>query len=70
MTSSSKKRLSAYVCYASRENLPNLCGLVGPGAQAMDHLAERWKEYKGDLAIISYDDEHALRFMTAMHKSV
>jgi hypothetical protein len=34
----------------------------------MDQLAERWKSYRGALAIISYDDEHALRFMTAMHK--
>jgi DNA-binding LacI/PurR family transcriptional regulator len=34
----------------------------------MDQLAERWKAYRGDLAVISYDDEHALRFMTAMHK--
>ncbi|XHR29653.1 MAG: substrate-binding domain-containing protein [Chthoniobacteraceae bacterium] len=63
-----QKRLSAYACFTSRENLINLCGLVGPGAQAMDQLAERWKGYQGDLAIISYDDEHALRFMTAMHK--
>ena len=63
-----QKRLSAYACYTSREDLPNLCGLVGPGALAMDQLAERWKAHQGDLAIISYDDEHALRFMTAMHK--
>ena len=34
----------------------------------MDQLAERWKSYQGNLAIICYDDEHALRFMTAMHK--
>ena len=26
------------------------------------------KAYRGDLAVISYDDEHALRFITAMHK--
>jgi hypothetical protein len=63
-----QKELSAYACYTSRENLPNFCGLVRPGAQAMDQLAERWKAYRGDLAVISYDDEHALRFMTAMHK--
>jgi hypothetical protein len=63
-----QKELSAYACYTSRENLPNFCGLVRPGAQAMDQLAERWKTYRGDLAVISYDDEHALRFMTAMHK--
>lgn len=63
-----QKVLSAYACYTSRENLPNFCGLVAPSAQAMDRLAERWKAYRGDLAIVSYDDEHALRFMTAMHK--
>jgi DNA-binding LacI/PurR family transcriptional regulator len=63
-----QKELSAYACYTSRENLPNFCGLVRPGAQAMDQLAERWKAYRGDLAVICYDDEHALRFMTAMHK--
>lgn len=63
-----QKVLSAYACYTSRENLPNFCGLVRPGAQAMDQLAERWKAYRGDLAVICYDDEHALRFMTAMHK--
>ena len=63
-----QRKISGYVHYTSRENLPSFCGLVGPGAQAMDRLAERWKEYKGDLAIICYDDEHALRFITAMHK--
>lgn len=60
--------LSAYACYTSRENLPNFCGLARAGASAMGQLAERWKEYRGDLAVICYDDEHALRFMTAMHK--
>jgi DNA-binding transcriptional regulator YhcF (GntR family) len=63
-----QRKITGYVHYTSRENLPSLCGLVGPGAQAMDQLAERWKAHRGDLAIISYDDEHALRFMTAMHK--
>jgi DNA-binding LacI/PurR family transcriptional regulator len=63
-----QKMLSTYTCYTSRENLPNFCGLVRPGARAMDQLADRWKVYRGDLAVICYDDEHALRFMTAMHK--
>jgi DNA-binding LacI/PurR family transcriptional regulator len=63
-----QRKISGYVHYTSRENLPCLCGLVGPGAQAMDQLAERWKAYRGNLAIMCYDDEHALRFMTAMHK--
>lgn len=60
--------LSAYACYTSRANLPNHCGLVRAGAQSMNALAERWQAFRGDLAVVSYDDEHALRFMTAMHK--
>lgn len=63
-----QKILSAYACHTSRGNFANLCGLVRPGAHAMDQLAERWQAYRGDLAVVSYDDEHALRFITAMHK--
>jgi DNA-binding transcriptional regulator YhcF (GntR family) len=63
-----QRKISGYVHHTSRENLPSVFGLVGSGAQAMDQLAERWKGYRGNLAIVSYDDEHALRFMTAMHK--
>lgn len=63
-----QRRLTEFVRYTSRENMPSPCGLVPPGAKAMDQLAERWKAYRGDLAIICYDDEHALRFITAMHK--
>jgi len=63
-----QQKLGSYTCFASRENLPTVCGLVPPGTQPMDQLAQRWKPFRGDLAIISYDDEHALRFMTAMHK--
>ncbi len=63
-----QRKITGYVHYASRENMTSLCGLVGPGASAMDQLAERWKSFCGNLAIISYDDEHALRFITAMHK--
>jgi hypothetical protein len=63
-----QRKISGYIHYTSRENMTSLCGLVGPGALAMDQLAERWKSYRGNLAILSYDDEHALRFMTAMHK--
>lgn len=63
-----QQKLGSYSCFASRENLPTICGLVPPGSHDIDQLAQRWKEFRGDLAIISYDDEHALRFMTAMHK--
>lgn len=63
-----QKVLTTYVCFTSRENLPTPSGLVGSGAAAMDKLADRLKAYRGDLAVLCYDDEHALRFMTAMHK--
>lgn len=63
-----QKALSAYVAYRSGRADEVLCGLVQPGARAMDDLAERWSRFQGDLAVLSYDDEHALRFLTAMHK--
>jgi len=63
-----QQKLGSFSCFASRENISTLNGLVPPGTQAMDKLAARWKGFAGDLAIISYDDEHALRFMTSMHK--
>jgi hypothetical protein len=63
-----QKKIIGYVHYTSRKNLANICGLVAPGAKAMDRLADRWKSYRRNLAIVCYDDQHALRFMTAMHK--
>ena len=63
-----QKKLSAYACQTSRDKLPSLCGLVTKSAAAMDGLAEEWKTFRGDLAVVAYDDEHALRFITAMHK--
>ena len=63
-----QEKVNAFVHFTSRENLWNPCSLLPAGAGAMDHLAERWKTHRGKLAVISYDDEHALRFMTAMHK--
>lgn len=63
-----QQKLGAYSCCIAREGLPMLCGLVDPGSQSMDQLAESWKRYRGELAIVSYDDEYALRLLTAMHK--
>lgn len=63
-----QKALSAYVCRRARREDEVLCGLVSAGATQMDRLAERWSRWRGDLAVLCYDDEHALRFMIAMHK--
>jgi len=63
-----QKKLSAYACHTSRERLTSLCGLVAKNASAMDELADEWKAFRDDLAVVAYDDAHALRLMTAMHK--
>jgi DNA-binding LacI/PurR family transcriptional regulator len=63
-----QRQLVAYASAMSRQQRAVMSCLVGPEAKAMDDLAKRWSAYRGKLAIISYDDEHALRMMTAMHK--
>ena len=63
-----QQKASDYACFISRERLPATIGMVSAGTAGMDRLAKKWKTLKGNLAIVSYDDEHALRFLTAMHK--
>ena len=63
-----QQKLSGYSHYMASEHLENTCGFVDDSSAAMDRLAERWVKYKGDLAVVSYDDMHAFRFITAMHK--
>ena len=63
-----QRMLGAYTHFTARAHVPSYCGLVGGSAAAMQKLAERWQEYRGELAVVCYDDAHALRLMTAMHK--
>lgn len=63
-----QRQLVAYASEMSHQQRPMFSHLVGPHARDMDALARRWAEHRGRLAVISYDDEHALRLMTAMHK--
>ncbi len=75
-----QRALSAYAARIGRNDRELLCGLVPPGSAGMDALARRWSDASrrpgnvvdptggGDLAVICYDDEHAFRFMTSMHK--
>lgn len=63
-----QQKLSGYSHYMASEHLENTCGFVDESSAAMDRLAERWVKYKGDLAVVSYDDAHAFRLMTSMHK--
>jgi DNA-binding LacI/PurR family transcriptional regulator len=63
-----QQKLSGYSHYMASENLENTCGFVADSSAAMDRLATRWLKFRGDLAVVSYDDHHAFRFMTSMHK--
>lgn len=63
-----QQKLSGYSHFVASEHLENTCGFVGKDSASMDRLAERWVKYRGDLAVVCYDDTHAFRFMTSMHK--
>ena len=64
-----QRMLTAYSFYVSEAGIPNLCTLVGKaGSGDLDKLAAKLKEFTGELGIVCYDDEHALRMLTAMHK--
>lgn len=62
------RHLMAYVRYVCEHQLPTICAFPGPLAKDMDCVAENWRSYAGDLAVICYDDDHAMRFLSAMHK--
>ncbi|MFT3784188.1 MAG: substrate-binding domain-containing protein [Nibricoccus sp.] len=63
-----QRQLAAYASTMTAQSRPLICGLVSTQSQSMDKIASQWERYKGKLAVVSYDDEHALRLVTAMHK--
>jgi DNA-binding LacI/PurR family transcriptional regulator len=63
-----QRALSAYTSFVCREGLEPLCGLMDETVESMDALATKWLRFQGTLAVVSYDDAHAIRFLTAMHK--
>ena len=63
-----QKNLAGYSGYVSRRGMDNLCSLVPAGAPGMDELAGRLRGFGGELGVVCYDDDHALRFITSMHK--
>ncbi|MBN2643033.1 MAG: substrate-binding domain-containing protein [Victivallales bacterium] len=65
---SMKNKLCGYSEYVYRNKLENIVALVGTSSNEMDELAEQWKKYRGNLAVICYDDVYALRFIMTMHK--
>jgi DNA-binding LacI/PurR family transcriptional regulator len=63
-----QERITAYVCHATKMGYEPSFGLFNRSPDGVMALAKREKKFVGDLCIISYDDAHAVRFMTAMHK--
>lgn len=63
-----QQKLSGYSHFVASENLESTCGFVGEDSGSMDSMAERWVKYRQNLAVVCYDDAHAFRFMTSMHK--
>lgn len=62
------RKIIGYTNFIGQAGLDNRCHLIAPDTRAMDKVAAKLKGFKGDLAVISYDDQHAIRFLTAMHK--
>lgn len=63
-----KNKLSGYSEFMYRHDMDSIVGMIGSSVKEVNELAERWARYKGELAVVCYDDEHALRFVMAMHK--
>lgn len=59
---------AAYSEFIYRNALESLIAPIPLDAAAMDALADRWAGFKGDLAVVCYDDAYAGAFMTSMHK--
>jgi DNA-binding LacI/PurR family transcriptional regulator/DNA-binding transcriptional regulator YhcF (GntR family) len=61
-----QKRIVGYTYFTSRAGLENLVAMISLEDAEFSALAENWKRYQGDLAIVSYDDVYALKFMQQM----
>lgn len=63
-----KDRMASYSSVMGSLNLDSYIGLVDESVEQVDNLIDRWKGYAGELAIIAFDDSHALRILTSLHK--
>ena len=61
-------RLLAYSRFVSNHGLESHVGLTGPAPEPVDRIVERWAKFAGTLAVTCFDDDHAIRLMTALHK--
>ena len=63
-----QEKITAFIRCAAKSGREPVFGLFDNTPDKALALAAKYKEFAGSLAVISYDDAHAVRFMTAMHK--
>lgn len=63
-----KDRVFAYTQYMSLQGFGTYVGLAGVEATDVDRIVKNWVGLAGDLAVICYDDDVAIRLMTSCHK--
>lgn len=63
-----QKRIVGYTYFTSRASLESVVAMISLEDPEFEALAESWSKYKGALAVVSYDDAYALKFMQCMGK--
>jgi DNA-binding LacI/PurR family transcriptional regulator len=61
-----QKKLAGYTHFVCKARLDSLVALTSSSPDAIREVVEKWQPYLGDLAVVSYDDDYALKFMAAM----
>ncbi|HSI09080.1 MAG: substrate-binding domain-containing protein [Rariglobus sp.] len=61
-----QKKLAGYTHFVCKAGLESHVALAASSQEAIRAVAEKWLPYRGDLAVVSYDDDYALKFMAAM----
>jgi DNA-binding LacI/PurR family transcriptional regulator len=62
------RRILSYTRFTSRQGMETYVGLVTAEASDVDRIVKGWSKFAGDLAVICFDDDFAIRLMTALHK--
>ncbi len=64
-----QRKLAAYSSMVSRFGLQSFICLAAYSFSDADAAVEQWRENDGKMAVICYDDNFAIRLMTALHKN-
>lgn len=63
-----QRRIMAYSDFIHREGMSAYIGLVGSDVEEVDRLVDRWAPMAGELGVVCWGDEFAIRLMTSLHK--